>query len=185
MLARALVILNHLFQVKFNKFVCAAKKLHDGLIESSNKAVDDLVGRYEQECRLMANIRHPDITQFLGLSFLPEAEIPLLVIERLEMSLDDLLQYVPNLPSHLKVSFLEDVCFGPVVLRVLLTSSLMAKLTDLENSRIINMRPGQLARMLTQVPGTLIYIPPEALSESHCYGTSLGIFSFGHPLSTV
>ena len=184
-----------LFQVKYNKLVCAAKKLHDALIEEGNEGVADIVERYEQECRIMANIRHPNITQFLGLFFLPEAEMPLLVMERLAMSLDDLLEYVPNLPSLLKVSFLEDVCYGlvhlhsmqpPVIHRdltarnVLLTSSLMAKITDLGNSRIVNMRPGQLARTLTQVPGTLVYMPPEALSESHRYGTSLDIFSFGH-----
>ena len=148
----------------------------------------------------MANLRHPNITQFLGLCFLQEAEIPpiippLLVMERLEMSLDTLLECVPNIPLLLKVSFLEGVCCGlvylhsmqpPVVHRdltarnVLLTSSLVAKITDLGNSRIINMRPGQLARTLTCVPGTLAYMPPEALSESHCYGTSLDIFSFGH-----
>ena len=143
----------------------------------------------------MANIRHPNITQFLGLSFLPEVETPLLVMERLEMSLDDLIECVPNLSCLLKLSFLEGVCCGlvhlhsmqpPVVHRdltarnVLLTSSLVAKITDLGNSRIINTRPGQLARTLTRVPGTLVYMPPEALSESHRYGTSLDIFSFGH-----
>ena len=182
-------------QVKYNKLVCAAKKLHDALVEAENEGLEDIVGRYAQECRLMANIRHPNITQFLGLFFLPEAETPLLVIERLEMSLDDLLECVPNLPLILKVSFLEGVCCGlvhlhsmqpPVVHRdltarnVLLTSSLVAKITDLGNSRIINMRPGQLARTLTRVPGTLVYMPPEALSESSHYGKSLDIFSFGH-----
>ena len=143
----------------------------------------------------MASLRHPNITQFFGICFLPGTELPLLVMERLEMSLDDLLECVPNLPLLLKVSFLEGVCCGlvylhsmqpPVVHRdltarnVLLTSSLVAKITDLGNSRIVNMKPGQLARTLTQAPGTLVYMPPEAMSDSHRYGSSLDIFSFGH-----
>ena len=63
---------------------------------------------------------------------------------------------------------------------VLLTSSLVAKITDMGNSRIIDMRPGQMARTLTNLPGTLVYMPPEALDDRSRYGPSLDIFSFGH-----
>ena len=63
---------------------------------------------------------------------------------------------------------------------ILLTSSLVAKITDMGNSRIIDMRPGQLARTLLRLPGTLVYMPPEALNETHRYGPSLDIFSLGH-----
>jgi serine/threonine protein kinase len=44
----------------------------------------------------------------------------------------------------------------------------------------VNLQPGQLARTLSQLPGTLVYMPPEALSSSSRYGPSLDIFSFGH-----
>ena len=40
---------------------------------------------------------------------------------------------------------------------VLLTSSLVAKISNLGNARIVNMQPGQLARTLTRVPGTSVY----------------------------
>ena len=63
---------------------------------------------------------------------------------------------------------------------VLLTSSLVAKITDMGNSRIVNMRPGQMARTLTKYPGTLVYMPPEAQDDIHRYGASMDIFSFGH-----
>ena len=143
----------------------------------------------------MSSLRHPNITLFLGLCFLPNTRLPLLVMERLEMSLDDLLEHMPSLPLSLKRSVLEGVACGlvylhekepPVIHRdltaknVLLTSSLQAKITDMGNSRIINMRPGQLARTLSQLPGTLVYMPPEALSDTHRYGPSLDVFSFGH-----
>ena len=36
-----------------------------------------------------------------------------------------------------------------------------------------------MAKTLTQYPGTLAYMPPEAMDERHSYGPSLDIFSFG------
>ena len=154
-----------------------------------------MVRKYLQECQLMSSLHHPNITQFLGLCFLPGTQLPLLVMERLETSLDDLLEHMPNLPLSLKCSVLEDTASGllylhkrqpPVIHRdltsknVLLTSSLVAKITDMGNSHIVDMRPDQLARTLTAFPGTLVYMPPEALDDRHRYGPSLDVFSFGH-----
>ena len=56
----------------------------------------------------------------------------------------------------------------------------MAKITDFSNSRIVNLQPGQLARTLSQLPGMMLYMPPEALETSAHYGPSLDVFSFGH-----
>ena len=166
--------------------------MHDSLLQTDNQGLETLVEKYEQECQIMASLRHPNITQFLGICYLPDTRLPLLVMEKLDMSLDDLLEYVPNLPPTLKVSFLEDVSRGldylhkrdpPIVHRdltaknILLTSSLSAKITDMGNSRIVSMRPGQLARTLSQLPGTLVYMPPEALSDDHRYGPSLWTIS--------
>ena len=143
----------------------------------------------------MAKMRHPHIVQFLGLCFLEGSALPVLVMERLDSSLDDLLEGAPGLPLTLKRSLLADVARGllylhtrnpPVVHRdlsarnVLLTSSLVAKISDLGNSRIVNLRPGQLARTLTHLPGTMVYMPPEAFEERSQYGPRLDIFSFGH-----
>ena len=175
--------------------LCAAKRLHETLIDVENEGVAEVVRKYLQECQLMSSLRHPNITQFLGLCFLPGTQLPLLVMERLETSLDDLLEHMPNLPLSLKCSVLEDVACGllylhnrhpPVIHRdltsknVLLTSSLVAKITDMGNSRIVTMRPGQMARTLTKYPGTLVYMPPEAQDDRHHYGPSLDVFSFGH-----
>ncbi len=143
----------------------------------------------------MSGLRHPNITQFLGLCFLERSQIPLLVMERLEMSVDDLLECAPNIPLAVKISILTDTSSGlvylhgrapPIVHRdltarnVLLTSSLSAKITDLGNSRIVSLKPNQLAKTLTKIPGTPVYMPPEAFNESHRYGPSLDVFSFGH-----
>ena len=140
-------------------------------------------------------MRHPHIVQFLGLCCLKGSTLPVLVMERLDTNLDNLLETLPSIPLMLKQSMLSDVARGllylhthnPLIVHrdlsarnVLLTSSLVAKITDLGNARIINVRPGQLARTLSRVPGTVTYMPPEAFDEPPQYGPQLDIFSFGN-----
>ena len=175
--------------------MCAGKKIHEILLDPGNEGVRNIAGRYVQECRLMSDLRHPNITQFMGVCFLPNCQLPMLLMERLDGSLDDLLETVPNIPLVLKRSMLEDVSRGLLYLHkhtpqiihrdltaknVLLTSFLVAKITDFGNARIVNLQPDQLARTLSRLPGTLAYMPPEALSANARYGPSLDIFSFGH-----
>ena len=160
-------------QVTYKHRTCAAKKLNEILIEASDDGVDGVVRKYLQECQLLSSLRHPNIIEFLGLCQFPGTPLPLLVMERLETSLSDLLEHVPGLPISLKSSVLEDVASGllylhnrpsPVIHRdltasnVLLTSTLVAKITDMGNSRIIDMRGGQMARTLSELPSTLVYM---------------------------
>ncbi len=151
----------------------------------------EVVSKYLQECQLLSSLHHPNITQFLGLCFLPRTQLPLLVMERLETSLGDFLEHMPNIQLSLRRSILEDVAHGllylhdrhpPVIHRdltsgnVLLTTSLVAKITDIGNSHIVTMRPGQMAKY----PDLLVYMPPEAQDDMHHYGTAMDVFSFGH-----
>ena len=182
-------------QVVVKGLVCAGKKIHELLLDAGNVGVRDVCQKYLHECQLMSDLRHPNITQFLGVCFLPDCQLPVLLMERLDSSLDDLLETVPNIPLALKRSILEDVSRGLLYLHkhtpsiihrdltaknVLLNSFFMAKITDLGNSCIVDLQPGQLARTLSRLPGTLVYMPPEALSASSRYGPSLDVFSFGH-----
>ena len=178
-----------------NGLVCAGKKIHEILLDVGNIGVRDIAAKYVQECQLMSALRHPNITQFLGVCFLPTCQLPVLVMERVDGGLDDLLESVLNIPLTLKCSMLEDIARGLLYLHkhdpqiihrdltaknVLLTSSLVAKITDLGNSHIVNIQPGQLAQTLSRNPGTLVYMPPEALTAAARYGPSLDIFSLGH-----
>ena len=182
-------------QIEVNGLICAGKKIHEALLDAGNVGVQDMASKYVQECQLMSDLRHPNITLFLGVCFLPNCPLPVLLMERLDGSLDELLETVPNVPLVLKRSLFEDVAKGLLYLHkhepqivhrdltaknVLLTSSLIAKITDFGNSRIVSLQPGQLARTLSSAPGTLVYMPPEALSDVSRYGPSLDIFSFGH-----
>ncbi len=178
-------------EVEVNGLICAGKKIHEVLINEGVTA-----RKYVAECQLMSDLRHPHIVQFLGLCFLEDSSLPVLVMEKLMTSLDELLENTPNIPLGLKKSILADVVRGliylhshkpsPIIHRdlsaknVLLNSALVAKISDLGNSRIVDFQPGQLVRTLSRAPGTAVYMPPEALDATARYGPSLDIFSFGH-----
>ena len=182
-------------ELMINGFVCAGKKIHEILLQMGNYGVENIAQKYVQECQLMSDLRHPHLVQFMGVCFLSDSSLPVLVMERLLMSLDDLLENTPDIPLALKRSILADICKGlvylhnhspPVIHRdlsaknVLLNSAMVAKISDLGNSRIIDLRPGQLARTLSRIPGTTSYMPPEAFDETSRYGTRLDVFSLGH-----
>ena len=178
-----------------NGQVCAGKRIHEVLLDAGNVGVGDITQNYLRECQLMSSLHHPNITQFIGLCFFPDSHLPILLMEKLDRNLDDLLESVPNIPLALKRSVLENVAKGlhflhtyePQIIHrdltaknVLLTSSLVAKITDLGNSRMVDLQPGRLAQTLSRLPGTMVYMPPEALSSTSRYGPSLDVFSFGH-----
>ena len=159
---------------------------------------------FVRECQLMSTLRHPNIVQFLGVAFFPGSRLPALVMERLLTSLHDLLD--PDAPPPpaavkplsfsmvLKCSVLQNVACGlaylhdrspPVIHRdlsarnVLLDSEMVAKIADLGVARIL---PRITASSLTQGPGALVYMPPEAYgpgADAPRYDASIDIFSFG------
>ena len=174
---------------------CAGKTLHNALIDVQNEGVENVIKKFVKECQLMGGLRHPHIVQFLGICFLPESKLPVLVMEYMATSLDHLLEKNKNVPVTIKRSILYDVATGltylhsrnpPVIHRdltatnVLLNSAMVAKIADFGNARIVNILPDQLAQTMTQAPGTLAYLPPEALEAHSKYGNKIDTFSFGH-----
>ena len=144
----------------------------------------------------MSQLRHPHIVQFLGVCYLPGAQLPVLLMEKLQTSLDNLLETSPNIPIDLKVHLLTGTGRGVVYLHsrtppiahrdlsaknILVDNGLNAKIADLGVSRIVNIQPGRLAASMTQMPGTGVYMPPEAAQEEGVtrYNTAIDIFSFG------
>ena len=73
-----------------NGLICAGKKVHEAVLDAGNVGVQDMASKYVQEYQLMSDLRHPNINQFLGVCFLPNCQLPVLLIERLDGSLDDL-----------------------------------------------------------------------------------------------
>jgi serine/threonine protein kinase len=182
-------------EVEIPGAVCAAKKIHTEFLNiGSREDISHMISKFASECRLMSTLRHPHIVQFLGVCYLPGARLPSLVMERLDTNLHDLLETTPNLPLAVKNSILLDTARGLLYLHsqsppinhrdltarnVLLNSAMVAKIADLGVARIVNVQPDQLATM-TQGPGNIVYMPPEAMGEHTQYNSSLDIFSFGN-----
>ena len=177
--------------------LCAAKQLHESLLDPRTQGVDRVISRFVEECRIMTSIRHPNIVQFLGLHIFPRCSYPTLVMEQLAMSLEDLLNEADKtkelLPLSLKVSILSDTAKGLVYLHnhkpqiihrdltsrnVLLTLAMQAKITDLGNALIFDSHT--VAQTMTQTPGTAVYMPPEALHSQAKYDSAIDMFSYGH-----
>ena len=144
----------------------------------------------------MSQLRHPHIVQFLGVAYLPGSPIPVLLMEKLQTSLDNLLETSPNIPLDVKVYLLTGTARGVVYLHsrtppiahrdltarnILIDSGLVAKIADLGVARMVNIQPGQQVATMTAGPGNNLYMPPETIQEEGVtqYNTAIDIFSFG------
>ena len=172
--------------------LCAGKQIHESLVDFGNEGAKDRVLSFLEECKLMAELRHPHIVQFMGVCFLPSHKIPVLVMELLSDCLQNVIETQKNLPLGLKLSILTDVASAlvymhsrtpPVIHRDLTARnvliddrSMKAKISDLGNSRFV----AKQKMTMTQLPGTLEYMPPEALQTRARYCDKLDMFSFGH-----
>ena len=173
--------------------LCAGKQLHDALIDPLSVGSEVSIARFSSECALLSQVDHCNIVQFMGVCFLDSSVHPLLVMERLDTSLDHILEKNFDIPLPLTLSVLLDILNGlvylheftpPIVHRdltarnVLIKSpTMLAKIADLGNAMVVD--PSKL-QMQSKAPGTTSYMPPEALQEIPKYDTQLDVFSFGH-----
>lgn len=153
----------------------------------------DILSKFEKECHLLSNLRHPYIVQFLGVYIEKASGTPVIVMEYLPTSLSNLVKTKPTIPRYLQISILYNVALGlaylhghspPIIHRdltannVLLTSNMVAKIADLGVARILDLTPKRVMQ-LTQAPGTAAYMPPEALAQNPSYNAKMDVFSFG------
>ena len=183
------------YELDYWDLKCAGKKIHEVLLEQGGGATYAL-SRYADECRLLSQLRHPNIVQFLGVYFEKAMQVPVLVMEFLPTNLTSCIEKNGVLRSEIGYSILHDVSLGlnylhsqvPVIVHrdlssnnVLLDSNMKAKIADLGVAKILNLTPHQVSRVVrnTQAPGTASYMPPEALIPNPKYNTSIDVFSLG------
>ena len=187
------------FIVKHNQTILAAKKIHSRLIDDVSDEEKKVVKKdFIRECLCCDSIQHPNIVQFVGVCYLPSAadsSFPVMVMERMSSSLTSFLEHNKSkIIFQKQVSILHDVSTGlsflhshkPKILHrdlssnnVLLTNQLVAKIGDLGVAKVVRSDNRQTKSKLTKAPGTVDFMPPEALEDNPVYDTPIDVFSFG------
>ena len=178
-----------------------AKRLHSIFLNAdvSSSEQQGIKERFVNECLLLSKLDHRNVVKFVGVHFNHADHLDVaLIMERLYMDLETFLNpsKQPDIDLQTKLLILHDVSSGllylhtqlvmPLVHRdltaanVLLTENFNhAKIADLGVSKLID-NYTQRTHTRTVCPGTLSYMPPEALVENPKYDTPLDVFSFGH-----
>ena len=181
-------------ELQFRGLKCAGKKLHRNLYDNALiPEQEGMLQRFETECEILSQLKHPHVVQFLGVHFEEGSTLPVLVMEFLQTTLTACVDRYGRLPQEISYTILDDVatalCYlhgqTPAIIHrdlsannVLLTSDMRAKISDLGVAKILNLTPAQRTQMTT-CPGTPAYMPPEALAHDPLYDTKVDCFSYG------
>ena len=185
------------YAVKYCQTVCAAKEIHSILVEGVGQVeMQRTIESFMRECRQCSTLRHPNVIQFLGIYYPTEAgganrmRLPVMVMEMMADSLTSFVDKHEKIPVHIKYLIVHDVSLGlcylhnhdpPIVHRdlspnnVLLTAHHVAKISDLGVSKVIK---ADSRKTMTKAPGTVDFMPPEALDDTPEYGPPMDVFSF-------
>ena len=183
-----------ILEAKWEGIVVAVKEIQPFFMtEVSDSEFQWFKTSFLRECEHSSRLRHPNIVRFFGIYHPPGARVPSLVMERLHCSLTSLLEENPVVPIGTKISIIKDVALGlrylhtrnpPIIHRdlssnnVLLSKGMEGKIGDLGTARLVD--PRRQSKM-TKAPGTVDFMPPEALENviNIHYSEELDVFSFG------
>ena len=144
--------------------------------------------------RSLSKLRHPNIVQFIGVSFLHGTQFPMMVMELLPESLYDCLMRHCQIPEYMKTSILYDVSLGmlymhsqtpPIIhcnltaINILLTSSMNAKIAGLTAAKILHPNSLKLTDDMSSWPLSSTVMPPETFSATPQCDEKFDVFSFG------
>ena len=184
------------YTVKYGDAIYAAKEIHSLLVEVANpEEKRQLRHNLLHECYKCSVLHHPNIVRFVGVYYPHDDKsiIPAMVMELMDSSLAEFVKksYV-NL--KIKSSILHDVAFGlsylhchhPAIIHrdlstnnVLMSCDMVAKISDLGVAKVVKADSKMTKSKLTQAPGCVDFMPPEALEGSPTYSVTLDIFSYG------
>ena len=184
------------FAAEWNGTVCAAKRLHDILLEDESPGgAKKFISNFEAECLTWSKLRHPGVVQFLGVYMDRRSRLPVLVMEKMDISLRTYLEdhSKEEFPLRQKAFVLRQVTQALAYLQsqnpplvhhdlspnnvLLNVVSFVTKVSDFGMSRAIS--PSALTRK-SSIKGTLAFMAPEALHDPPRYNEKLDVFSFGN-----
>ncbi len=179
------------YKAMCDQLPCAAKILHQTILDPKDKGSEKILQRFQQECTFLESIRHPHIVQYLGMTTDPESKLPVLLMELLDENLTGLLERSKEPIAYcIQVDICHDIALAVAYLHsndiihrdlssnnVLIIAGKRAKVTDFGMSKLAGASPTKTP--LTMCPGTTAYMPPEALREPPKYTKKLDCFSEG------
>ena len=170
--------------------LCAAKLLHPIFFQSNDPGIATTRTRFKQECRFLSEMKHPHIIQYLGTTHDPDSGLLVLLMELMDESLTHFLERSQQpLAYHIEVDLCHDIAqalayihSNGIIHRDLSSNNVLllagkAKITDFGMSKLLDFN--QRMTPLTTCPGTLVYMPPEALLSHPVYSNKLDCFSYG------
>ena len=178
-------------KAKCDDLLCAAKVMHNVLFQFNDPGAQTMLRRFEQECRFLSSMKHPNIVQYLATYRDPDSGLPVLIMELMDESLTRFLERAERPPPiHTQVDFCHDIALALAYLHsngiihrdlssnnVLLIGDRRAKVTDFGMSKLANVNPHITPQ--TMCPGTMVYMSPESLKEPPVYSEKLDCFSIG------
>ena len=188
-------IYGDVYNVIVNGKKCVAKKLQNILIHAARYYPhcedNSILRKFRNECRLMSQLKHPNVVGFVGVHYGRDRIDISLIMERLHCDLAYFVRNDPHTPLCDRLHILYDVSNGldylnslsPSLMHrdltasnILLTEDLTAKIGDFDVSTYVDPTG---VKVFTPCPGHLCYMPPESRVQEPTYTTKLDIFSFG------
>lgn len=177
-----------------DQLTCAAKIIHPTFFSDIDPSSTKTMLQFQRECEFLSVIRHPCIIQYLGTTEDIETGLPVLLMELMDENLTQFLERTLSMneevPYHTVVNLCHDVLMALAFLHsngilhrdlssnnILMVAEAKAKVTDFGMAKLIDFNHSHVP--LTQCPGTLVYMPPEALRTPPTYNAKLDIFSLG------
>ena len=166
---------------------CAAKIIHSALINPENSGAVQQLEMFEQECRLLSQVKHPNIVQYLDTKRDNTSQPLVLLMELCDCNLTAYLERSTHpLLYCTQVNICHDIALALAYLhtndvahRDLTSNNVLmvggrAKVTDFGMSKLLSQ-----AKRLTACPGNAYYMSPESFREPPEYTQKLDCFSWG------
>ena len=177
-----------------------SKKIHSIFFKPATEldGMKCMLLKFCKEIKLVSELKHENVVKFEGMYYettnkvLVAPLLPVLVMEKMPFSLAqyiDTFQY-ENIPKYDVITILCDIARGLIYLHdkmivhgdlssnnILLSEDFHAKIADFGSAQVLD-KPG-MCHELEVKPGTLDFMPTEALIDPPCYTVTIDVFSFG------